>query len=86
MSQAILQQILNQLDLLEPEELQELNQAIKEHFRNQEQAQRTRFHTELLNSGLVKQIKQASSKGQTERRFIQVQGKPVSETIIEERL
>jgi hypothetical protein len=86
MSQAILQQILNQLESLEPEELHQLNQAIQEHFMNQEQAQRTKFHQALLNSGLVKQIKQVSSRRQTERRLIQVQGKPVSETIIEERL
>jgi len=33
----------------------------------------------------VKQLKQSSYTRQTERRLIQVQGKPVSETIIEER-
>jgi len=86
MSQAILQQILNQLESLEPEELQQLNQIIQEYFLNKEQAKRTEFHKALLNSGLVKQIKQASSIGKTERPLIQVQGKPVSETIIEERL
>ncbi|MBD2436211.1 hypothetical protein [Nostoc sp. FACHB-110] len=86
MSQAILQQILNQLELLEPEELQQLNQVIQEHFINKEQAQRAKFHQALLNYGLIKHIKQASSIRQTKRQLIQVQGKPVSETILEERL
>jgi hypothetical protein len=51
----------------------------------EETPQRTTFHKALLASGLVKQLKQPSNSQPTERRLIQVQGKPVSETIIEER-
>ncbi len=39
----------------------------------------------LINSGLVKQIKYPSYEPISERRLIQAKGKPVSETIIEER-
>jgi hypothetical protein len=86
MPQATLNQILDQLETLELEELQQLYQAIQKYLTDKEQAaQRTKFHQALLTSGLVKQIKYPSDSRQTERRLIQVQGKPVSETIIEER-
>ncbi|MBG1240930.1 hypothetical protein [Nostoc sp. NZL] len=86
MPQAILNQILNQLNILEPEELQQLNQAIQRYLVEQEQVtQQATFHEALLTSGLVKQLKQPAYNQQTEQQLIQVQGKPVSETIIEER-
>ncbi|MBW4557782.1 MAG: hypothetical protein KME59_17960 [Trichormus sp. ATA11-4-KO1] len=85
MTQAILHQILNQLEALKPEELQQLNQAIQKCLAAKETVQKTTFDQALLTSGLVKQLKEASQTWQTERRLIQVQGKPVSETIIEER-
>ena len=86
MAQAIFNQILAQLETLELEELQQLNQAIQKYLADkQEAAQRTKFHEALLSSGLVKQIKQPSESRPTQRRLIQIQGKPVSETIIEER-
>jgi hypothetical protein len=86
MAQATLNQILGQLKMLELEELQQLNQAIQKHIADKEETpQRATFHKALLASGLVKQLKQSSYSRQTELRLIQVQGKPVSATIIEER-
>jgi hypothetical protein len=86
MSQGIFNNILNQLDTLEVLELQQLERAIGRYLAQKEQtAQRTRFHQALLTSGLVKKIKHSSWNQQIERRLIQVQGQPVSETIIEER-
>ena len=86
MPEAILNQILNQLEILEPKELQQLNQAIQRYLVEQEQVtQRATFHEALLTSGLVKQLKQPAYNQQTEQQLIQVQGKPISETIIEER-
>jgi hypothetical protein len=86
MAQAILNQILAQIETLELEELQQLNQIIQRHLADKEEtAQQTKFHKALLTSGLVKQLKQPSYSQQIERRLIQIQGKPVSETIIEER-
>jgi hypothetical protein len=86
MAQANVNQILAQIETLELEELQQLNQAIQRYLADkQETAKRATFYKVLLDSGLVKQLKQSSYTRQTERRLIQVQGKPVSETIIEER-
>ena len=86
MSQGIFNTILNQLDTLEVLELQQLERTIGRYLAQKEQtAQRTRFHQALLTSGLVKKIKHSSGNQQKERRLIQVQGQPVSETIIEER-
>ena len=86
MAQATLNQMLVQLKTLELEELQQLNQAIQKHIADKEEtAKRATFHKALLASGLVKQLQQPSDSRQTEQRLIQVQGKPVSQTIIEER-
>jgi len=86
MAQAILDQILAQLEMLDLEELQQLNQAIQRYLSDQEEtAKRATFDKALLGSGLVKQLKQPSDSRPSERRLIQVQGKPVSETIIEQR-
>ena len=54
MTQAILNQILNQLEALEPEELQQLNQAIQKHLVAKDTVE-TKFHQALLTSGLIKQ-------------------------------
>lgn len=86
MAQVILNEILDQLETLNLEELQQLHQVLQKYLTDKQQAaQRTTFHEVLLTSGLVKQIRQPSYSRQPERRLIQVQGKPVSETIIEER-
>jgi DNA gyrase/topoisomerase IV subunit B len=86
MTQAILNQILEQLKTLEVEELRQLNQVIQKRLADKEEAaQRSTFHEALLASGLVKQIKEPAYRQQTKQRLIQVQGKPVSKTIIEER-
>lgn len=86
MAQATLDQILAQIETLELEELQQLNQTIQRYLAHkQETPQQATFHKVLLTSGLVKQLKQPSDSRQSERQLIQVQGKPVSETIIEER-
>lgn len=86
MAQAILNQILDQLETLELAELQQLNRAIQDYLALKEDAaKRIAFHQALLSSGLVLQIKKPSQERLTQRRLIQVEGKPVSETIIEER-
>ncbi|MBK1988110.1 hypothetical protein A0J48_011265 [Sphaerospermopsis aphanizomenoides BCCUSP55] len=85
MPKTLLNEIINQLNSLEQDELQQLNQAIQIYLTDKAQAhQITQFHQALLNSGLVKEIKQPTAQPQ-ERTLIQVQGKPVSQTIIEER-
>jgi tetratricopeptide (TPR) repeat protein len=72
------------------EALEQKNKAMLEELNehkqtSEEEANRLAFHRALLASGLVRQIKQPPRSQPSERQLIQVQGKPVSETIIEER-
>jgi tetrahydromethanopterin S-methyltransferase subunit A len=79
-------QILEQLETLEIEELEQLNQTIQKYLANKEgTVKQAAFHQALIDSGLVKQIKHPVYEPITERRLIQIEGKPISETIIEER-
>ena len=43
------------------------------------------FHQVLLSRGLVKEVKKPHVTATIERQLIEVKGKPVSETIIEDR-
>ena len=85
MAQVILNQILSQLNTLEIEELQQLNQAIQKRLAHQELTQQAIFKKVLLASGLVKQHKKPIDNQQPRYPLIQLKGKPVSQTIIEER-
>lgn len=86
MPQALLNQILNQLQALEPSELQQLSQAIEGYLQeNEVSAKRAVFHQALVRSGLVRQIKNPNFAGRTHRHLIQVQDEPISQTIVEER-
>lgn len=86
MAQATLQQILSQLPSLEPDELRQLSQAVLEQLSPQEEARkREAFHQALLSAGLIRQINRPRRGIEGQRQLIEVQGKPVSETIIEER-
>jgi hypothetical protein len=84
MAKAILNQILVQLKSLEVVELQQLNQAVQDCLASQITSEQA-FHQTLLESGLVRQIKMPSLRKPTERRLVEIQGQPISETIIEER-
>jgi len=86
MPQVILNQILDQLQTLEISELQQLNQVLQRHLTDKEtDAKRLVFHQSLLESGLVRQIKNPIFERRTNHQLIQVQGKAVSQIIIEER-
>ena len=86
MTQAILNQILDQLQSLELAELQQLNQAVQDYLINQEEAaKRAAFHQALVTSGLVRQIKKSSYKRLIKQQLVQLEGQPISETIVEER-
>ncbi|MEH2201923.1 hypothetical protein [Nostoc sp.] len=86
MALVTLQQIIKQLETLEIEELQQLNQTIQKYLADKEEiVKQAAFHQALIDSGLVKQIKHPAYEPITERRLIHVEGKPISETIIEER-
>jgi hypothetical protein len=85
MAQTTFDQILGQLETLEPQELQKLSQVVEGYLTPREETKKVlAFHKSLLASGLVRQIKRPLFR-QTERQLIQVQGSTLSETIIEER-
>lgn len=86
MPQALLNQILNQLQALEPSELQQLSQVIQQYLTDNEvSANRAAFHQALVEAGLVRQIKNPNFQEKTHQRLIQVQGEPISQTIVGER-
>jgi hypothetical protein len=84
MPQAILNQILNQLPTLEPSELQQLSHVLQTYLVDKETStNRGAFHQALVEAGLVRQIKNPAFEQRT--YLIQSQGKPLSQTIVEER-
>ena len=86
MSQAILNQILDQLPNLEKSELQHLSQEIQGYLSYRETVtKRVAFHQALVESGLVRKIKKPTFAQKTDKQPIQIQGEPASQTIIEER-
>ncbi|MEX0270670.1 hypothetical protein AB3R30_16120 [Leptolyngbyaceae cyanobacterium UHCC 1019] len=86
MPQEILKQIINQLQTLEPSELEQLSQAIQSYLIDRETAaKRAIFHQALVETGLVRQIKHPTVQQRTRPSLIQIQGESVSQTIIAER-
>jgi hypothetical protein len=87
MAQLLLNQILSQLQALERQELQQLTEAIQLQLGPAHTAANPiAFREALLASGLVRQLKtRTATKSITDRQPIQVQGKAVSQSIIEER-
>jgi hypothetical protein len=86
MPQAILKQILDQLQVLEPSELEQLSQVLQQYLDEREvSAQQVAFHQALVESGLVRRIKKPTFQEKEHQRLIEVQGEPVSQTIVEER-
>lgn len=85
MPKAILNQILDQLQGLEPSELQQLSQAIQKRLKDSPPAKYAAFHQALVGSGLVRQIRNPSVESRAQQHLIQVQGEPVSQTIVGER-
>ena len=86
MTLTTLNQIIKQLEALEIEEIKQLNQTIQKYLAEREETlKKAAFHQALINSGLVKQIKHPAYEPIAERQLIKIEGKPVSETLIEER-
>jgi hypothetical protein len=85
MTQVIVNQILNQLETLETEELQQLQQSIQSRLAQHQTVQQSGFLQALLASCLTQQIKYPNSHQSIERRLVEIQGKPISKTILEER-
>lgn len=85
MAQATLSQVLEQIKTLEPDELLQAGQAVKQQLEPMTDAQkRAAVHQALLEAGLVKTFKTPPANS-LEVAAVPIQGKPLSETIIEER-
>lgn len=81
-----LDSVLEALDTLSPEEQRRLRERLEESSaRHAEATGMKAFHQALLASGLVKTIKKPRACVPDQRCLIEVRGKPLSETIIEER-
>ena len=85
MSQASLKNILQQLPTLSEDELRRIEQAVKDRLvPNAKLSKRDAVYAALRASGLVPEIKQPKSPRKP-AALVNVKGKPVSQTIIEER-
>lgn len=77
-----MQEIAEAIKTLSPTDRYHLRRLLKE----QDEADKLEvFHQVLLSKGLVKEVKNASVVDTIERQLVEVKGKPVSQTIIEDR-
>ena len=77
-----MQEIAEGIKTLSPTDRHQLLKLLKE----QDEADKLAvFHQVLLSQGLVKEVKNPHVTATIERQLIEIKGKPVSETIIEER-
>jgi hypothetical protein len=85
MSQASLKSILQQLKTLTVDELRRIDRAVRERLAPKGRGNgREAVYAALKANGLVAQIKQPKP-GSKPPQLVKVDGKPVSQTIIEER-
>lgn len=81
-----LDSILEAVQTLTPDEQRRLRARLDERLAGAEEATKVQaFHRALLASGLVVALKAPRASAAGQRRLIEVQGKPLSETIVEER-
>ncbi len=86
MAQATLDQVISQLDTLQAEELQQLEDAVRIRLGlASEEEKKAALQRAMLAAGLISRIKPPRDPSKAERPRIEVQGEPVSETIIRER-
>ncbi len=77
-----MQEIAEAIKTLSPTDRHHLRKLLRE----QDEADKLAvFHQVLLSQGLVKEVKKPDVAATIERQLIEVKGKPVSETIVEER-
>ncbi len=86
MAQVTLDQVISQLDTLKTEELQQLEGILRERLKPMsEEEKEAAFDQALLAAGLITHIPPPRDPSKAERPRIEVQGEPLSETIIRER-
>jgi hypothetical protein len=78
--------VLETIETLKPEELQRVQQAVQARLGQKRYPPgEEQFLQALLDAGIIREIKPPRTTPVGERRRIQASGKPVSETLIEER-
>jgi hypothetical protein len=86
MTRTALRRAIATIQELDAEELRQLQQAVQERLAQQAEADaRETFHQALLASGLVKALKTPSGHPAADRPLVPIQGKPLSETLLEDR-
>jgi hypothetical protein len=86
MAEAAVGRALEILQELSVEELQQVRTAVEERLQQEDETTaQEAFHRALLAAGLVKKVKAAPHRVHGEPPLVPIQGKPLSETIIEER-
>jgi hypothetical protein len=86
MAKATLDRIIKEIKTLAPDERRQLREMLDALLVPAEGAdKRKALHQALRTAGLVTQVREPRASDIPHRRRIEVQGKPVSETIIEER-
>ena len=85
-TEAVLQRVLSEISVLDQHELRQIQRAVRARLAPLKPVdKRSAFYHALRTSGLVKQIKTHPAEDTVQRHLVQVQGPPVSQTIIEER-
>ena len=86
MSAVTLSRVIEDVKALTPEEQREVREVLDEALSHSREADKTAgFHGALLYAGLVKEVRAPGSRRIAARRLVEIRGKPLSETIIEER-
>ncbi len=87
MVESTLDRVLGDLDRLKPDELSRVRRAVEarmplhQHDDDREEA----FLTAMLECGLISEIKRPERKSKLDRPGVDIHGKPLSETIVEDR-
>ena len=86
MAKATLDRIVEEIKTLAPDEWRQLREMLEVMMMpTEEEGKRKALHQALRAAGLITQVRQPRATDTLHRQRIEVQGKPVSETIIEER-
>jgi hypothetical protein len=85
MAQATLERIMQELKTLGPDELREIERAARSLLGPAGSTEEGQFLQSLQDSGLLNEIKRPTGTVASNRPLVSIQGKGLSDTIIEER-
>ena len=86
MAQETLRQILDGIKTLEPDELQQVDSAVRERLSPAtELRKREGFYQALRVAGLIRHVRSAHLEAAAPTQPITVKGEPISRTIIQDR-